>query len=272
MEAYGILTGWQSARLAVRSQVRVVGALIRREMVSHGGESRLGYLWALLGPVFYLGVMLLVFDLVLHRSAALGKSTALFCLTGVVPWHMYSKIAGYVSDAVANNRGLLTLPPVKLLDVIWARVILEAATFFLIAFMMFLVLYIVGIPDAVPFDLLTAIEACLIGIAFGLGVGLINIVISSYFHNWMIFFHVTYFPLWFLSGVWFLPEEVPSGPRDWMLYNPILHLITLFRLGFYPDYRGMYLDVPYLLVTTTATVALGMALLKVCQRRVLQPL
>jgi capsular polysaccharide transport system permease protein len=241
-------------------------------MVSHAGESRLGYLWALVGPTVYLVALILLFDFVFHRRVPLGKSTALFGLTGVIPYYMFYKIASYASGAVASNRGLLTLPPVKLLDVIWARIILESATYLLIGFLMFLVLYFVGIPDALPFDFLPVIEACMLGIALGAGVGLINIVASSYFHNWMIFFNVTSTPLWLLSGLWFVPEQVPEGARYWLSYNPLVHLISLFRLGFYPEYKAVLLDLPYLLGITASTVAFGMAFLKACQRRVLLPL
>lgn len=272
MAAHGLLTDWQFARLAVRSQIRVVGALIRREMASHGGESRLGYLWALLAPATQLTAVILIFDLVLHRHVPLGKSTALFLLTGFVPYFLYSKVALYVSAAVSANRGLLTLPPVKPYDVIIARVIVEAATYLFVGFIMFCVLYFVGIADAAPADFLMIIESCLLGIGLGIGVGTLNIVTSSYFHNWMMVFNVMNFPIWVLSGVWFLPEQLPEGIREWMLCNPIMHIVTLFRMGFYPDYKSVFLDMTYMGGTVAVVLALGMALMKVCQRRVLSPL
>jgi capsular polysaccharide transport system permease protein len=241
-------------------------------MVSHGGESRLGYLWALLGPTLQLGGVVLIFDLVIHRHVPLGRSTALFVLTGWVPYFLFSKTAMYVSWAVAGNRGLLSIPLIKPYDVIAARAILEAATYLFVGFIMFAVLYVVGVADAAPADLLMIIEACLLGIAFGVGIGMINIVISSYFHQWMMFFSIINFPIWMLSGVWFLPEQVPEPMREWMLYNPLMHVVMLFRMGFYPDYKGIFLDLPFVLGATTAAVALGMALMKVCQRRVLSPL
>ena len=36
----------------IGTQLRVVAALIRREMRAHFGESRMGYLWLLLSPAF----------------------------------------------------------------------------------------------------------------------------------------------------------------------------------------------------------------------------
>ncbi|MBV8191387.1 MAG: ABC transporter permease [Alphaproteobacteria bacterium] len=259
-------------RLAIRNQVRIVSTLIRREMVSHFGESRLGYLWALLGPALQLGGVIVVFDLILHRKVPLGRSTALFVLTGFVSYYLFMKTATYVSGAITGNRGLLTLPPIKPYDLICARAILEAATYSFVAFIMFVVLFLVGVSDAIPSDILTVIQACALAVCLGVGIGMINIVLNGYLHWWMMFFYLWSFPTWMLSGVWFLPEQVPEGLREWMLYNPVMHIVMLFRMGFYPDYKGVYLDVPYAVACAAGAVAIGMAAMKVGYRRVLSPL
>src|SRR5262249_19880676 len=118
----------------------------------------------------------------------------------------------------------------------------------------------------------TVIEASCMGILLGTGIGMINIVLSGYIHNWMMFFSIITFPIWMLSGVWYLPEQVPEGLREWMLYNPAMHVVMFFRMAFYPDYKGIYLDIPYLLLSIGVALALGMALMKVGYRRVLSPL
>jgi capsular polysaccharide transport system permease protein len=265
-------TGWKMWYSAFRNQIRIVSALVRRETVVHYGESRLGYIWALVGPILYLVGLVLIFDLVFHRRVPLGKSTALFALTGFVPFHLYNKVAMYVTNAVSGNRGLLTLPPITPYDVVWARSIVEANTYLLVAFIMFVGLLLNGITDAVPSDILIVILACTLCICFSIGVGMINIAIASYFHGWLILFSVLSFPMWLLSGVWYLPEQVPEGMRQWMLYNPIMHMVVLFRMGFYPDYVSVYLDLPYAVGSAAVAIAIGMALIKVCQRRVLSPL
>src|SRR5262249_10240784 len=158
-----------------RAQVRIVAALVRREMIAHFGKSRLGYLWDLLGPTLQLAGVVVIFDVVIHRKVPLGRSTALFVLTGFVAYFLYSKIALYVSGAVGGNGGLLSLPPIKPYDVICARVILESATYLFVSFLMFVVLFLAGVGEAAPHEPLLALEACTLGIL--LGVGMINIVI-----------------------------------------------------------------------------------------------
>lgn len=257
---------------AVRTQVRVVGALVRREMRAHFGETRLGYLWALFAPATQIAVLLFIFGYVFHRRAQLGTSITLFIATGVVPYFFYSKLVNYVSASIDSNRNLLSLPIVTPYDVIWARLILESATYFFVGFVMFILLYVGGISSAIPFDPLSVMVACVIAIFFGLGIGMVNIVIKSYFHNWMLFFHLLSFPMWLLSGIWYLPDQIPQPFRDYMLYNPVMHAVVMFRAGFYRDYNPEYLDGRYAVGVSAGVVALGMALMRVTQRRVLVPL
>lgn len=202
----------------------------------------------------------------------MGTSTSLFLLTGIVPYFLFSKLAGYLSGAVVSNRTLLFLPPVKVLDVIVARVVLEATTFLFVSFILFVILYLTGVADAVPYDPLTVMAACALAIGLGVAIGLINIVLASYTHNWMIFFGVLTFPLWMFSGIFFLPEQVPQPFRDYLLYNPVMHIVLLFRMSFYPTYRAPYLDADYAMGVTAAVLALALALMQVARRRVLDPI
>lgn len=252
-------------------QVRVVAALIRREMRAHFGESRMGYLWALVEPCLHLAVMMAVFVYILHRRPALGTSATVFILTGVVPYFLYNKIANYVSGSIAGNRQLLTLPPVKVHDVIVARTILQAATYLFVGFIMFVALFMAGIPEAVPYDLLPVFEAVGFAIALGVGVGMINIVIVSYFHNWMTFFGFMSTPLWFFSGLWYIPDEISEPFRGYILYNPLAHVIMLSRTGYYREFKAALLDMPYLIGFTGVVLAIGLAMVRTARRKVLAP-
>lgn len=271
MTVHDATPAWQSWDAGVQTHVRVVSALVRREMRARGGESRLGYLWALIEPGLHLIAYMVVFSYILKRNAPLGHSTVLFMLTGIVPYFLFSKMAMYVSGAVGGNRALLTLPPVKLPDVVAARVVLESTTYLFVAFLMFLGLYLGGIAGAIPYEPLAVAEACTLAICFGMAVGVINIVILSFFHNWLTIYGLFSFPLWFFSGIWFLPEQIPQPYRDYMLFNPIMHFIVWFRTGFYRDFKPASLDPAYTISVTALALAIGLALMRVARRKVLEP-
>src|SRR5262249_1807758 len=118
---------------------------------------------------------------------------------------------------------------------------------------------------------LRVMEASGLAILIGVGVGIINLVIIAYFHNWMTFFGFLSTPLWFLSGIFFLPEQVPEPFRNYLLYNPLIHVILIFRMGFYHDFRPALLDTPYVVGFAVLVFALGLAAMRVAHRQVLAP-
>ena len=270
MTVHDARSGWQQWGTAVRSEIRIVGALVRREMRAHFGDTRLGYLWAFFEPVLHLVLFLLLFTVVFKRSSPLGNSTGLFLLTGIVPYFLFQKTATYVSGSIGANRSLIELPPVQPHNVILARVVLQSVTFLLVSFVMFLALLVGGIADAVPYDPLAVMAACALAICFGLGVGMINIVLLSYFHTWMTIYGMFTFPVWILSGVWFVPEQVPQPFRTYMLYNPIMHIVMWFRSGFYQHFKAVSLDIPYAVGVSVLTLAVGLAAMRVARQKVLE--
>ena len=255
----------------LKTQLCIVAALVRREMRAHFGESRMGYLWALLEPGLHLAAYLLLFTYVLVRKPGLGTSPMLFFMTGIIPYFLYSKVGIYTSGAVSGNRPLLTLPPVKLHDVIVARTVLEAATYFFVGVIVFSGLYVGGVAAAVPNDALRVMEASGLAILIGVGVGMINLVITAYFHNWMTFFGFLSMPLWFFSGIFYLPEHVPEPFRDYLLYNPLVHIVLIYRMGFYQDFKPALLDTPYAVAFAIVVFAFGLAAVRVARRQILAP-
>ncbi len=258
--------------VTIRRHVRVVSALVRREMSAYGGESRLGYMWAIIEPILHLLGYMVIFEYILKRNSSLGGSLPLFLLTGIVPYFLFSKMAVYVSSAVRSNRSLLNLPPVKPFDVVVARVVLESTTYLFVGFIMFVGLYLGGIASAIPYDPMAVMQACVLSICLGLGVGMINLVITSFFHNWMTIYGLFSFPLWFFSGLWFLPEQVPQPFREYVLYNPLTHVVMWFRTGFYRDFKAVYLDPSYVVGVSVLLVVIGSALMRVTRRKLLEPL
>lgn len=60
----------------LRLQLRVLHALMLREMITRYGSSRLGYLWALLEPIGFIAMLSLIFSQI-SNSPPVGRSFAL---------------------------------------------------------------------------------------------------------------------------------------------------------------------------------------------------
>lgn len=192
-------------------------------------------------------------------------------MTGLIPWFCCYKIATYLTAAVPGNRSLLQLPLVKPFDVVVSRAVLETATYLIVAFLFFGTLYLSGDAAALPSNPFAVAASLLTLITLGFGVGIINAVVYSVFPQWGFLFSMIFGPLYLLSGIFFIVEEIPPPFRDYLLYNPILHAITWFRTGFYPQYPHMMLDRGYAVWCAVAAVTIGVGLFRISMRKILEP-
>jgi capsular polysaccharide transport system permease protein len=135
---------------------------------------------------------------------------------------------------------------------------------------MLVALYLRGDPNAIPRFPLTLAAAVVITCLFGFGIGMINAVIQAFFSTWSFFFGIFLSPLYFLSGVFFIVEDVPQPFRRYLLYNPILQLVQWFRRGFYVGYSTPYFYPGYILWWTIAVLALGFTLVRLTRRKLLE--
>jgi capsular polysaccharide transport system permease protein len=267
---YAYRRSWQRWGEAVNAQLRVIAALVRRESRVRFGEMRLGYLWAIIEPILHLAIYAVLFTYVLRRHAPLGDNLIIFMLTGLVTYFLFSKLSAYVAHAIDGNRSLLNLPPVTIFDVVVARAVLEAVTHLVVAFLLLVGLFLDG-ANAVPNDLTQVFAATLCTVGLGFGIGLINAVLRAFVKNWMTIFGLLLSPAFLLSGIWFLPGQIPQPFREYLLYNPLMHCIMWIRMGFYSNYNPVDLDQPYVIASCLVSIAVGLASMRIARRKLLEP-
>jgi capsular polysaccharide transport system permease protein len=93
----------------------------------------------------------------------------------------------------------------------------------------------------------------------GLGYGTVNAVIASMWDTWIQIEHVITRPLFFISGIFYVPSQMPSQAIAFLRWNPVLHLVEWFRVGFYANYNTSILDVFYPLLLGTGLLLIGLA-------------
>ena len=256
---------------AARTEVRVISALVRRETRAHFGETRLGYLWAIIEPLLHLIAYVVLFTYILRRPTPLGASLQLFMLTGMIPFFLFSKLANYLAGSIDENRSLLNLPPVKPFNVMASRAILETTTYLFVGFLLLVGISLNGVENTAPYDPEQLALALAASVAFGVGVGMTNAVLRAFFRNWMMIFGFILSPTFLLSGIWFLPSTVPPPFRGYLLYNPLMHYILWTRTAFYRGYAPDELDRGYAMSCSVLALAVGLALLRVARRKLLEP-
>jgi capsular polysaccharide transport system permease protein len=205
----------------------VVVALVLRETRTRFGRQRGGYLWALAEPVVYIGGFLLLAELAERAQGRDGAMAAHFA-AGVLPFMLFRDIVQRALTAVQGNRGLLMHPVVTPLDLVLARALLEAATSLVVLCLIALgILAVWG--EGLPREPLALLGAMATAAAFGLALGL---PVAAAANVWPVVERVVS-PLlrlaFFFSGVFFAPAALPAGLREWLLWNPMLHVTEAAR-------------------------------------------
>jgi tetratricopeptide (TPR) repeat protein len=72
----------------LKSQARVVHALIIRETRTRFGDSRLGYGWALIEPILHIVLLAAMFSLLMHGQPPIGTHFFVFYYTGLIRYYL----------------------------------------------------------------------------------------------------------------------------------------------------------------------------------------
>ncbi|HFO5052873.1 TPA: ABC transporter permease, partial [Escherichia coli] len=120
-----------------------VEALFLREIRTRFGKFRLGYLWAILEPAAHLLVLLGIFGYIMHRTMP-GISFPVFLLNGLIPFFIFNSISNRSVEAIDANQGLFNYRPVKPMDTIIARTLLETLIYIIVYVLLMLIVWMSG--------------------------------------------------------------------------------------------------------------------------------
>ncbi len=236
--------------------LRVVSALVLRETGSSDTRSSLGFLWNLIDPVISVIMLSIVFS-VITRTPRMGTNFPLYYITGVVPFHIYTAINGRVSTSMRYSRSLLQFPSVTVIDVILARLILNAVTNICVfIILLFLVNWYYDLqlqPDMGPL-----LMALAMSITLGLGVGVLNAILFLASPTYESIWSILNRPMLILSGVMFRIEDLPAQLFNVLKWNPQAQMIAEMRKAFYPTYDIPWVYPSYVFLIAGVTLALGL--------------
>jgi len=240
--------------------LRTVTALMLREMSTRYGRQPGGYVWALLQPLAMIVILGFAWSL-LMKSPTLGTSFLLFKATGFLALQMFTLQSSVVGMAMKFSRQLLFYPGVTWVDAILARFTLNALVHTLVTA---IILYGIIVYDDVRtmLDWGAIVLAMSLAAGAGLGMGCLNCYLFQRFPVWEQAWGIITRPLFLISGVIILYEDMPRLAQDILWYNPVLHITGIMREGFYPVYSPSYVSIIYVMLWVLIPMLLGLILLR----------
>ena len=242
---------------AFATQVRVLNALILRETKTRYGNYKIGFLWALIEPLVGVSVFVAIFAN-LRSDSPSGMPLVPFMLVGFICYGLFRDPWNCMQGAISNGRNLLTFPQVTTFDVILARGLLEIlVTFFVLGFLLYMA-HLAGFEVRVERPL-GVLMVCGLLCIFGLGMGFLFASLEPLIPSIKQFgSQVLGRPLYFSSGLFFSAETIPAPVREYLLYNPVLHLIELVRGEFFHEFETAYGSWFYASTWAFTTLAVGL--------------
>ncbi len=227
------LSSIKSFHHSFKIQLRVIYALLMREIITRYGRHNLGFAWLFLEPmIFTLGITTIwYFTKSVHGSSI---SIVPFAVTGYSTILLWRNSANRVGNAVEANIGLLYHRNVKVIDVFWARIILESigAT---ISFVALSLLFITIGQMALPDNFLLMVQGWLLlfwfTVALSFTVGALFQMSEIIDRLW----HAITYLLFPLSGTAFFVDWLPENLKKFILFLPMVHSTEMLRHGYYGD-------------------------------------
>lgn len=260
-------------RLESRSGLVVMNSSIRalflRELQTRFGQYRLGYLWVLLEPLFTIGVMVILFGSIMHKILP-GISYEVFLINGIIPFLMFRAGVTLSMSAVRSNQGLFSYKPVKPIDAMLARNFLELFLKF-IAYTAFSLVFIWMGYDISFSYLPKLLGYWLILFIFMVAFSLVFMVLADFSKEIEKFISVAFLLLYLMSGVLYSIQIIAQEYREYLLWNPLIHIFELMRNAVSPSYTlvsGISLN--YVLVWTIVTLFMGLLLYKRFEKRIVR--
>lgn len=241
----------------VALQLRVILALLLRETRATFGTSSFGYMWAIITPAASVGLLVFIFDLA-GRLPPFGASLALFFATGILILQLFNELSGKLMTVFNANKALLTYPIIKDVDTLIARSLLVTITYLLIILIFFSALIVLDLAS-LPATIELVIAAFFATALLGIGIGTTNAVIASLWDTWIQIEKILTRPLFFISGIFYVPSQLPPEAIAVLEWNPVLHLVEWFREGYYPNYNSLVLDKSYPVFLGVGLLVFGLA-------------
>lgn len=247
-------------------QLKVVKALILREMITRWDRKNIGFLWLVFEPFIFITVITVAIAVFRYYTRItmyrlFGVDILAFILTGYCIAFLWRRPPQIIGSAIRSNIGLLAHRNIKVFDLFAARYIVEmtgVTTSFLILMLFFVTSGLIAPPSSIA----RMIAAWLLMMWFTFGlcfvVGSILAIKPKALPVWIGFSLLIYF----VSGSLFLVDWLPPKLQSIVLLNPIVHGTEMIRHGYYGDSIKTFENPTYLIGWNLVLMSLGLNMIR----------
>jgi ABC-type polysaccharide/polyol phosphate export permease len=244
----------------------LVSVLVKRELKVKYRGSVLGYLWSMLNPLLFMGIISVVFSFLMRGI----ENYNLYVLSGILFWNMVTVSLNLGTSAIVRNSSLLQKVKVPT----WIFPVVPAGlglTNFALSLIPYTLIYLFSGRE-MPNQIWLVPVLFILTIAFigGLSIGLsvLNVFFRDVAHVLEPLLTLTFYatPVIYDRHASAIPERV----RDLLLLNPFTHYIEAFRaVMFGGTYHVTLGELVLLTAMSSCSLILGLLIYKNGRRKII---
>jgi len=242
-------------------QVRVIHALMIRELITRFGRENIGFLWIMAEPLLFAGLVGALWHFT-HGSTEHGVSVIAFVATGYIPITLFRHGVSRSVAVFTANQSLLYHRQIKIVDFILSRFMIE----FLGSMMAYLFMAVVLIcfdEFPVPSDLGLVIAGWLLYSVFCFSLCLIIGPLSEISETMEKFIPVTTYIMIPFSGLFYMVSWMTPGIRGVLILSPFVNAMEMMRKGIWGDQVTAYYNIWNPIACSAIAMIIGLLL---CRR------
>jgi lipopolysaccharide transport system permease protein len=206
-------------------------AMARREIADRYAGQSLGVTWAVIHPVFIMGVYVFIFAYVIRvkigGSQELPLDYTTYLLSGLIPWMCIQESMSKASVVIVNNANLVK-QVVFPLEVLPVKVVI-ASLFSMLLSLCILIVYVLIINHHAPLTYLLLPILLIMQMALMVGINYLLSSIGAYFRDLKDVVQVLNTVGLYLVPIFYLPDQVPRIFQPLLYCNPFSYIIWCYQ-------------------------------------------
>ena len=246
-------------------QVRVIGALMLRELTTRFGRENIGFLWVMAEPLLFAILVGLVWR-AMKGPLDFGVDIITCVVSGYIPLVLFRSSVSRAVSAFTANGSFLYHRQIKILDLILVRFFVELIGHMMAYLFAGVVLGALGFFPW-PYDLGFLMLGWVYYALFTLSVALVVAPLSEMSEVLEKLIPVTTYIMIPFSGTFYLVSSLYPAAAEIALYSPPVHAMEMMRYGIFGPITNPQYDFIYPLKFSLPCMALGLLLCRIVRRR-----
>jgi capsular polysaccharide transport system permease protein len=246
-------------------QLRVLHALMIRELITRFGRDNIGFLWIMVEPLLFAVLVAIIWHY-LHGETMHGVGVTAFIVSGYIPLTLFRHVVARSVAVFTANGSLLYHRQVKIFDFILVRFFIELIGGMMAYFFIGCILIIIG-DFPIPDNIGLLIGGWFVYSFFCFSLCLIIAPLSEMSEVLEKFVPVTTYVMIPFSGLFTMASWLTPEMRSYFLYSPFVNGMEMMRKGIWGEQVTAYYDPWYTIWLSLALTLVGLTLCRIVRRK-----